>query len=430
MTAFLDVVRKTGVTVREEDGVVFFEGPHAGKRKPQGPLLGKRIGLLVASEFSDFQAYYLAEYLSEFGGYPEFLLVDWVTWKCTRPHVKGKGVTGMWDMSVNPIPTLSQERYGFKPLKEADPKDYDALVVLGGHSADVMMTEDVVLAFVRDAATRGALLGSIGDGALVLVSAGVLKGKRATGSAIVAFLIERLGELVSAPVVLDGMVLTAQDTVYTPHFVRKLCQYFDPTFSDHREGILKGKRVVIIAGEDFEDVELVVPVLEFLFRGAEVTLGTFRAPLRSRPPLLGLDVVVGNFGVSVPLQEVPLGYYRIAPLEEIPPENVDLAMVPGAFCPWNCVVASTPLSFLRKVYEAGKVVAGICHAPIALAAAGLLEGKKSAGWLACKDAVPIMGGTYSFDWSAVIDGRIVTGRVPDDVPEFMDAMTEALLRFV
>lgn len=428
MTAFLDVARRTGVTVREEDGVIFFEGPHAGKRKPQGPLLGKRIGLLVASEFSDFQAYYLAEYLSEFGGYPEFLLVDWVTWKFTRPHVKGKGVTGMWDMSVDPIPTLSQERYGFKPLKEADPKDYDALVVLGGHSADVMMTEDAVLAFVRDVAARGALLGSIGDGALVLVSAGMLRGKRATGSKIVAFLIERLGELADTPLVLDGTVLTAQDTVYAPHFVRKLCQYFDPAFSDPREGILRGKRVVIIAGEDFEDVELVVPVLEFLFRGAEVVLGTFKAPLRSRPPLLGLDVVVGNFGVSVPLQEVPLGYYRIAPLEEIPQEGIDLVMVPGAFCPWNCVVASTPLAFLRSVYEKGKVVAGICHAPIALAAAGLLEGKKSAGWLACKDAVPIMGGTYSFDWSAVIDGRIVTGRVPDDVPEFMDAMTEALLR--
>lgn len=428
MTAFLDVVRKTGVTVREENGVIFFEGQCAGKRKPQGPLVGKRIGLLVASEFSDFQAYYLAEYLSEFGGLPEFLLVDWVTWKMTRPHVKGKGVTGMWDMSVDPIPTLSQNRYSFKPLKEAHPEDYDVLIALGGHSADIMMTEDAVLDFVRKVAERGVLLGSIGDGALVLLSAGILQGKRATGSRVVSFLIERVGSLEHAPVVLDGTVLTAQNTVDTPLFVRRLCQYFDPAFSDPREGILRGKRVVIVAGEDFEDVELVVPVLEFLFRGAAITLGTFKAPLRSRPPLVGLDVVVGNFGVSVPLQEIPLGYYSIAPLEEISPENIDLVMVPGAFCPWNCIVAETPLRFLHKAYEAGKIVAGICHAPIALAAAGLLEGKKSAGWLACKDAVSIMGGVYSFEWSAVIDGRIVTGRVPDDVPEFMDAMTEALLQ--
>ncbi len=260
------------------------------------------------------------------------------------------------------------------------------------------------------------------------MSAQLLQGKWATGSVVVSPLIERIGTFEDAPVVIDGTLLTARDTMDTPRFVRKLCTYFDPQFVDEREGILRGKRVVIVAGEDFEDVELVVPVLEFLFRGAAVILGTFRAPLRARPPLLGLDVVVGNFGVSVPLQEILLGYYSIAPLEEIPPGSVDLAMVPGAFCPWNCIVAKTPLTFLHGVYEVGKIVAGICHAPIALAFARLLEGKKSAGWLACKDAVPIMGGTYSFAWSAVVDGRIVTGRVPDDLPEFMDAMTLALLR--
>lgn len=50
-----------------------------------------------------------------------------------------------------------------------------------------------------------------------------------------------------------------------------------------------------------------------------------------------------------------------------------------------------------------------------------------AGVGACKDAVTIMGGTHSSDWSAVIDGQIVSGRVPVDVPEFLDAITTALL---
>ena len=50
-----------------------------------------------------------------------------------------------------------------------------------------------------------------------------------------------------------------------------------------------------------------------------------------------------------------------------------------------------------------------------------------AGWQACKDAVTIMRGIYSWEWSAVsavIDGKIVTEKVPDDLPEFIDAMTE------
>jgi putative intracellular protease/amidase len=39
-----------------------------------------------------------------------------------------------------------------------------------------------------------------------------------------------------------------------------------------------------------------------------------------------------------------------------------------------------------------------------------------------------MGAVYNWDWSAVVDGQIVTGRVPDDVPEFIDAVTVALLK--
>ncbi len=425
--SFLEIARKTGVDIFERDGVFCWEGPHAGSRKPRGPLVEKRIGILVASEFSDFQAYYLTEYLSEFGGLVEFLLVDWVAWKFSRPNVKTKGVTGMWDMSVDPIPTMGTKRYSWKSLKEASVEDYDALVILGGHSADIMMTEEDVVKFLRKAFEKGVYLCGIQDGALPLISSGLIHGKRATGSRVVSFMLEKIAKFESSPVVVDGTLVTVRDTVDTPQFVRTLCSLFDRDFVDEREGILKGKRVVIIAGEDFEDVELVVPVMEFLYRGAIVTLATFKAPVRSRPPLLGLEVVVGNFGVSVPLQEIPLGYYNLVSLDQIVPEQVDLVMIPGAFCPWNCVVAETPLEFLKKVYKAGKILAAICHGPIALAAASLVEGKCCTGWLASREPVTIMGGRYSYDWSAVVDERIVTGRVPDDLPEFMDAMSLALL---
>lgn len=425
---FLEIARATGVSVVEREGATFWEGPWAGAQKPHGPLVGKRIGILVASEFSDFQAYHLVEYLSEFGGFPEFLLVDWVTWKFTRPYVKEKGVTGMWDMGVDPIPTISTKRYGWKSLKEANPQEYDAVIILGGHSADIMISEEVVIKFITKVYEKGAVIGAIGDGVLPLVSARIASGKRVTGSPVVSFLIPRIGVFENLPVVVDGTIITARGTVDTPLFVRAICRFFEPQFVDKREGILRGKKVVIIAGEDFEDIELAVPVMEFLYRGADVVLGVFQPPLRSRPPLLGLEVIVGNFGISVPLQEIPRIYYNLVPLEEIMIENIDLVMVPGAFCPWNCILAKTPLDFLKKAYEAQKIVAGICHGPIALAAASLLEGKHCAGWLAAKDAVTIMGGIYSFEWAAVIDGRIVTGRVPNDIPEFMDAMTEALLR--
>lgn len=424
---FLEIAKETGVSIRQEAGVTVWEGEVAGKTKPAGPLAGKTIGLVVASEFSDFQAYYLASYLSEFGGKVEFLLVDWVKWKFTRPNVSTKGVQGMWGLSVDPMPVMNT-RHAARPLREADPGGYNALVVLGGHSADVMVTEDTVIGFIQAAYNKGAVVGAIGAGALPLIAAGLMNGKECTGDSVVAFMLKRIGTFKDAPVVKDGRLITARDTVDTPAFVGALCGAFDPGFVPRRKGILANKRILVIVGEDFEDIELAVPVLEYIYRGAKVTLATFPPPLRSRPPMLGLDVVQGNFGISVPLQEIPLSDYQVRKLSEVKAEDYDLVQIPGAFCPWNMVAAGQPVEFLKQAYAAGKYIAAICHGPIPLAAADLVKGKKIAGWLACKDAVRIMGGTYNSDWSAVIDGQIVTGRVPADVPEFLDAVTQSLLR--
>jgi protease I len=292
-----------------------------------------------------------------------------------------------------------------------------------------MMTEDKVIDFIKAVYDngRGAIVGAIGGGSIPLISAGILNGKMATGNRVVSFMLKRISEFKDTSVLRDGQVITARDTIDTPAFVRELCKAFDPGFVPQRKGILAGRRILVIAGEDFEDIELAVPVMELIYRGASVTLATFPPPLRSRPPMLGLDVVMGSFGISVPLQEIPLSAYQIVSLSEVNVEDFDAVLIPGAFCPWNMVTAGEPVEFLREAYDADKIIAAICHGAIPLAAADLVEGKKIAGWLACKDAVTIMGGIHSWDWSAVIDGRIVTGRVPIDIPEFLDAITQALL---
>ena len=423
---FLKIARQTGVTITEDRGVKIWEGPYTGKMKPNGPMVGKTVGVLVASEFSDFQAYYVASYVSEFGGKVEFLLVDWVKWKFTRPNIRNKGVVGMWGLNVDPMPVMDT-RHTWKLLTDAVPNDYNALIILGGHSGDIMTTEESVIDFIQAIYREGAIVGAIGGGSIPLISANIMNGVRATGNNVVSFMLKKISKFEDIPVVRDDQVITARNTVDTPVFVRELCNAIDPKFIPERKDILKGKRILIIAGEDFEDIELAVPVMEYIYRGAKVTLATFPPPMRSRPPLVGLDVVQGNFGISVPLQEIPLNYYNIVGLSDVKLKDFDVVQIPGAFCPWNMVAAREPIEFLKRANEAGKIIAAICHAPIPLAAADLVKGKKIAAWKASKDAVEIMGGTYNWDWSAVIDGSIVTGRVPSDVPEFIDAVTEALL---
>jgi protease I len=424
----LELVRQTGIDIVEDGGAIFWQGEYGGQTKPQGPLAGKKVACLVGSEFSDFQAYYLASYIGEFGGELEFLCVDWVTYKFTRPNIKTKGVVGMWGLTLDPIPVMGPAKHRCKNLKDADVNDYDAVVILGGHSADVIVTEVEVKDFLNAAAQNGAVIGGIGAGIMPMIRCGMMAGRTCTGNRLVDYMLKKIANFEDSAVVVDGRIVTARDTVDTPAFVRAICKAFDPQFEDRRRGILAGKKMLVIAGEDFEDIELAVPVMEYIYRGAQVTLATFTPVIRSRPPLVGLDVVQGNFGMSVPLQEIPESYYSIKKLADVSMDDFDALQIPGAMCPYNIVETGTPLEFLKQAHAAGKIITYICHGAIPVAAADLIKGQKATGWQASKDSIEIMGGQYNEEWAAVVDGRQVSGRTPPEIPEYVDAIMVALLK--
>ena len=406
----------------------------APARMKKGPLSGKRVGLLAGPEFSDFQAYYLNLYLSELGARVCNLVIGWpeVGWKMTRPATSDT-VQGTFGLRLDPIPTMAHgDRYTslvFRDRSQLTAEsvgELDALIVLGGHSADVLRVDPAVTGFVADAWERGVLVGALECGQMVLMSAGIIDGQRVTGYRVVRPFLSRLGSFEDEPVVVDGNLITGRDSDATPSFVRALARYFQPDWEDPTVDLLAGKRIVIVAGQDFEDVELCVPAIEFDQRGARVILGTFPAPVVSRPPMLGVNAVMGNFGMSVPFQELDDTRYPVVPLADLRLDDFDAVMIPGAFCPWNCLDDGSPVELCRRAAAAGKVVAAICHGPQVLAAADLVAGRRVAGFTACRDDVITMGAHYDFAWPAMIDGNIVTGRVPDDVPEFVDAITDAL----
>jgi len=426
--SFLDVVKRTGIDIIEHNDATIWSGEYGGSIKPKGPLAGKRIGIVVASEFSDFQAYYLVSYIGEYGGICEFLLVDWIKWNYTRPTISTKGVEGMWGLHVDPVAVMGGNKPTYyKSLKEADPKEYDAIIVIGGHSTDVMVTEDAVIRFIREANNNGAYMCCIGSGSMPFIAAGIMKGVKCTGNKMVDYMLRKVADYEVVPVIRDKKIITAIDTVNTPELLRVLCKAFNPGFEDYRKNILKGKRILIIVSNSYEDIEIAAPVLEYIYRGAEVTFATFESILKSRPPLLGLDVIVGNVGTTIPFQEIPDCYYNIKKLQDVKMHDFDILIIPGAFCPWN-IVETGNTQWLKEACSAGKLIAAICHGPIALAAADLVKDKKMTGWLACKDSVEIMGGTFNTDWAACIHGQLVTGRTPPEIPEFVDAITEVLLR--
>ncbi|MGQ9617152.1 MAG: DJ-1/PfpI family protein [Spirochaetota bacterium] len=329
---------------------------------------------------------------------------------------------------MDPIPVMGGDKASrHKKIVDTDPMEYEALIILGDHSGDIMSTEKSVLDFINMAYNNGSVVGGIGGGIIPLISAGLMKGRRCTGNEQVSFILEKIARFEKSRCVTDDRIITAMSTIDTPEFVYSFCRHFNPDFFDKRKGILSGKIMLLICGWDFEDFEIAVPVLEFIHRGAKILIGTFRSVVCSRPPLIGLDVVQGNFGMSVPLQEISESYYKIKKLDQIDVDEFDGLLIPGAFCPWNMVEAKTPLEFLKKADAAGKIISYMCHGPIPVAAADLVKGKKVTGWLASRDAFTAMGGEFNAEWAVVLDGNNLSGRTTPELPEFLDAITAALL---
>src|SRR5690606_2392294 len=82
------------------------------------------------------------------------------------------------------------------------------------------------------------------------------------------------------------------------------------------------------------------------------------------------------------------------------------------------------ISLLQQMVVSGKYVAAICAAPMALHAAGLLEGKAATSFPGVLDK---LAGTHRYSTDpVVIDGKIITSRGPGTAMDFALALIELL----
>jgi protease I len=73
------------------------------------------------------------------------------------------------------------------------------------------------------------------------------------------------------------------------------------------------------------------------------------------------------------------------------------------------------------------MVASICHGPWILISAGIVRGRMLTGSLGIRDDLMNAGALW-VDQASVIDGNLVSARVPKDLPAFGVAMLEVLAR--
>lgn len=95
----------------------------------------------------------------------------------------------------------------------------------------------------------------------------------------------------------------------------------------------------------------------------------------------------------------------------------DAVIIPGGYAPDVLRRDSNINNFVKEMFEAGKLVAAICHAGSVLVSAGILAGKKATCFYAIKDDVVNAGARY-VDEEVVVDGNLITSRSPYDLPAF------------
>jgi protease I len=103
---------------------------------------------------------------------------------------------------------------------KARAKDFDAVVIPGGHAPDRMRMRHAMVDLVRDTVAAGKPVAAICHGPQLLISVNALRGRSVTCWPSIAIDVKNAGGLyMDKPVVEDGPIITARKSDDIPHLV-------------------------------------------------------------------------------------------------------------------------------------------------------------------------------------------------------------------
>lgn len=109
------------------------------------------------------------------------------------------------------------------PIAQAKADDFDAVVIPGGYAPDILRRYTQVNNFVREMDKKGKVVAAICHAGWVLISAGILKGKKVTGFfAIKDDLVNAGAEFTDKEVVVDGNLITSRNPYDLPAFCTEI----------------------------------------------------------------------------------------------------------------------------------------------------------------------------------------------------------------
>lgn len=164
------------------------------------------------------------------------------------------------------------------------------------------------------------------------------------------------------------------------------------------------KKAVILTADQFEDMEVMYPLMRLQEAGWHVDVA---APKK--------EAIHGEFGYGELMPDITI--------DKVDPDKYDLLVIPGGSpegAPSTVRKIEKAREITRTFFADKKPVASVCHGPWTLADAGVVKGRHLTSYWhdGVPESVKKAGGIWE-DKEVVVDGNLVTSRWPADLPAFM-----------
>jgi protease I len=169
---------------------------------------------------------------------------------------------------------------------------------------------------------------------------------------------------------------------------------------------LDGRRIAMLAEDQYEDLELWYPLLRMQEAGAEVSV----------IGMPGVEAYRSKHGYPVKVDVC---------IDEVSAADFDAVIVPGGYAPDRIRRHEPILALVRDIFQRGGVVAMICHAGWVPISAGIVDGKTVTSVSAIRDDLQ-NAGAHWVDEEVVQDGNLISSRSPRDLPAFCRTIIAAL----
>lgn len=169
---------------------------------------------------------------------------------------------------------------------------------------------------------------------------------------------------------------------------------------------LEPKNALILTGEGFQDQELLQPKSSLEKNNVTVKVAGIKVG----------KVKAYNNDTVIEIQHK---------VEDLNPDNFDILILPGGKAPQNIRQNKSLIKFVKEFAATGKPIAAICHGPLILVSANLVNGVKMTCFEDAKKELIDAGADY-IDESCVIDKQFITSRNPKDLDIFCKNILQSI----